>query len=124
MKALLALPLVLAVPVSAQAQWKPYPRVLQFRADGDGAWTVSCQLLDKNGKPVAFELDDRGKDRFNREVTGGQCSYRAAPDETLRIIIAGDYACPLPAPEEDSCAQTFAAGSTGQLEIRRRGHAS
>lgn len=119
MRSLVLMPLLLAVPASAHAQWTPYPHVLQFRVEGKGAWSVSCQLLDKHREAVSYELTGRGQDRFNKEVTGGQCSYQAAPDERLKIVITGNYVCPLPAPEKRRCEQTFPAGSTGQLEIRR-----
>jgi hypothetical protein len=115
---------LLALPAAADAQWKPYPQVLQLEVKGDGAWAVSCQLQDRGGNPVTRELSENGRDRFNLTVRGGQCTYKAAPDEPLRISIAGDYVCTLPSPEEGRCRQTFPAGASGQFEIRRRSETS
>lgn len=124
MKAFLTLSVLVALPSAAMAQWVPHPQVLQLKAEGDGAWSISCQLQDKTGKPLSPRLSDGGTTRFNKEVMGGQCAYKAAPDKPLKITIGGDYVCPLPSPEKRICAQTFPAGSSGELEIRRRSRPS
>lgn len=120
MNRLILLPALLAMPAAASAQSVPYPQVLQFEAEGDGAWTIRCVLEDRKGKPVSRELSGEEKRAFNLEVTTGQCTYAAAPDAPLRITIGGDYACPLPAPDARKCTQVFPAGASGQLDIRRR----
>lgn len=124
MKRLIIMSGLLALPAAVDAQWKPYPQVLQLEAKGDGDWLVSCQLLDREGDPVTRELSERGNDELSMTATGGQCTYKSAPGDPLRITIGGDYVCSLPAPEDGKCRQTFPAGASGKFEVRRRSQPS
>lgn len=118
---------VAMLPVAAHAQWEPTAEVLRVEAQGEGSWTIACQLLDRKGQPVTREIRGRGK-RAERltllEATGGQCSYQTASDKPLTVSVKGGlYACTLPSPTDmkrRGCEQTMPAGSTGQFEIRRR----
>ncbi len=124
MKRLIGLSALALAATPATAQWVAYPEVLQVDGEGEGAWLISCQLLDKKDRPVTRELKGRGKRKGHFgifDVRGGQCSYQAAPDKPLLIAVNGGlYRCPLPSPVEGKCEQTFPAGATGQFDIRRR----
>lgn len=124
MKRLIGMSALALASAPAAAQWEPYPEVLQVDGAGEGAWLISCRLLDRKSSPVTRELKGRGKRKEHLgilDVQGGQCSYQAAPDKPLLIAVNGGvYRCPLPSPIEGKCEQTFPAGATGQFNIRRR----
>lgn len=115
---------VAMLPGAANAQWEPLPEVLQIFGQGEGAWTISCQFQDRRGKVVARDAKGCGKrqERLSMvEPAGGQCSYRAAPDKPLVITVKSPfYLCPLPAATGKGCEQSFPAGASGQLEIKKR----
>lgn len=106
----------------AHAQWEPPEEVLQVRINGQGAWTVRCEYQDRKGKTVVREALGRGDRLHLIQPSSGSCTYQAAPDRPLTIRLKSPlYACTLPAPDRGTCQQTFAAGASGRIEVRKRG---
>lgn len=114
--------LLLLTAVPASGQWEPPDDVLQIRVDGDGAWSVRCDYQDRKGKAVTREAHGPRDGRLHLlEPSGGACSYQAASDKPLTIRLKSPlYACTLPAPDQGACQQTFAAGASGEIEVRKR----
>lgn len=113
--------LLLFAAVPAHGQWEPPNEVLQVRIDGKGGWVVRCEYQDKKGKTVTQEA--RGKpDRLHlSEPASGTCTYQAAADKPLTIWLKSpNYACTLPSPQRKMCRQTFAPGSSGRIDVRKR----
>lgn len=125
MKSLLAgLPLLMIATASV-AQWEPLPEILRIEGKGEGAWTLKCQMQPKKGDPVTREFVGRGKKPLGfsmDEPKGGSCSYAAAPDKPLTILVRSPwYVCPLTAAPGQPCQQTFPAGATGTFEVKKKG---
>jgi len=115
------LPFLLLAAVPAHGQWEPPNEVLQVRINGEGGWVVRCDYQDRKGKAVTKEA--RGKpDRLHLiEPQSGSCTYQAAADRPLTIWMKSpNYRCTLPSPQPKLCRQTFAAGTSGQIEVRKR----
>lgn len=113
--------LMLFVAAPAPGQWEPPDEVLQVRISGKGDWNVRCEYQDKNGKTVTREAR-KNSDRLHLTgVISGTCSYQAASDQPLTIWLKSPlYSCTLPASEQKACRQTFAAGTSGRIDIRKR----
>lgn len=112
---------MLLVAAPAHAQWEPPDEVLQVRISGKGAWMVRCEYQDRKGKTAIKEAHGRGDKLHLVEPASGACTYQAAPDKPLTLRFKSSlYRCMLPAPEKGTCQQTFAAGATGQVQIRKR----
>ncbi len=110
-----------AVIAPAYGQWEPPEEVLQVRISGKGAWSVRCEYQDQNGKTVVREANGRPDRLHLNRAAGGSCTYRAAPDQALTIRLKSPlYRCSLPAPQAGTCQQAFAAGASGQFDIRPR----
>lgn len=112
---------LLLAAAPSHAQWEPPEEVLQVRMSGKGEWSVVCEYQDRDGKTVIREARRRtDKLHLNQPMTGS-CTYRAAADQPLTIWLKSSlYRCTLPAPEKKQCRQTFAAGSSGRIDIRKR----
>ncbi|MFA6113338.1 MAG: hypothetical protein WC729_05085 [Sphingomonas sp.] len=114
--------LIMLAAVPAHGQWEPPNEVLQVRISGKGDWVVRCEYQDKKGQTVSREA--RGKtDRLHLgEPISGSCTYQAATDRPLTIWLKSPhYSCTLPTPQPKICRQVFTAGSSGRIEIRKRG---
>lgn len=122
MRPLIALPaLILLAAAPANGQWEPPDEVLQVRISGKGAWVVRCEFVDRKGKTQTKEARGRGDHLYLLEPVSGTCTYQAAPDQPLALRFKSPlYRCTLPAPEQKMCRQTFVAGSSGQIVIKKR----
>lgn len=122
MKSLFASPaLLLFAAAPAHAQWEPPDEVLQVRISGKGAWSVRCAFQNTKGKTTVREAKGRSEQLHLIKAVSGVCTYEAAPDKPLTIWLKSPlYQCTLPAREPKLCRQTFAAGTSGQIDIRRR----
>ncbi|MBC9032667.1 hypothetical protein IAG41_09710 [Sphingomonas sp. JC676] len=114
--------LMLLAAAPAYGQWEPPNEVLQIRVSAKGDWAVRCEWQDAKGKTVTSEARKGDRDRLHlSEPRAGICTYRSAPDKPITILLKSPlYRCTLPAREKKMCRQTFAAGSSGQFEIRKR----
>jgi hypothetical protein len=113
--------LSLLVIAPAYGQWEPPEEVLQVRISGKGAWSVRCEYQDRNGKTVVREANSRPDRLHLSKPTTGSCTYKAASDQPLTIRLKSPlYRCSLPTPQAGICQQVFAAGASGQFDIRAR----
>lgn len=122
MRSMVLLSAVIMVAIApAYAQWEPPEEVLQVRISGKGAWWVRCEYQDQEGKTVVREANGRPDRLHLNKAASGSCAYRAAPEQALTIRLKSPlYRCSLSAPQAGTCRQMFAAGTSGQFDIRPR----
>ncbi|MBX3565862.1 MAG: hypothetical protein KF730_14935 [Sphingomonas sp.] len=87
--------------------------IYKFAADDPSALAADADLQDFVWR-LPLTVCRGGGEQY-------QCRYQAAPDQPLALRFKSPlYRCTLPAPEQKMCRQTFVAGSSGQIVIKKR----